>query len=98
VVLIRCPFTGDLTKAAVQSQSRFVALRFHYGLQTRFASVPDVHYGEDRHFATETMGVSEWTLTGTLAGGKKLRVRGCDHYEFADGKVIRKDSYWKIVE
>jgi steroid delta-isomerase-like uncharacterized protein len=68
------------------------------GLQTRFASVPDVHYGEDRHFATETMGVSEWTLTGTLAGGKKLQVRGCDHYEFSDGKVIRKDSYWKIVE
>jgi hypothetical protein len=25
-------------------------------------------------------------------------VRGCDHYEFRDGKVIRKDSYWKIVE
>jgi len=27
-----------------------------------------------------------------------VRVRGCDHWEFRDGKVIRKDSYWKIVE
>jgi len=25
-------------------------------------------------------------------------VRGCDHWEFRDGKVVRKDSYWKIVE
>jgi len=25
-------------------------------------------------------------------------VRGCDHWEFRDGKVMRKDSYWKIVE
>jgi hypothetical protein len=44
------------------------------------------------------MGVSEWLLTGTLRSGKTLEVRGCDHYEFRDGKVVRKDSYWKIVE
>jgi hypothetical protein len=24
-------------------------------------------------------------------------VRGCDHWEFRDGKVVGKDSYWKIV-
>jgi hypothetical protein len=23
---------------------------------------------------------------------------GCDHWEFRDGKVLKKDSYWKIVE
>jgi hypothetical protein len=60
--------------------------------------VPDVHYGDLRHFATDSMGVSEWLLTGTLRSGKKVKVRGCDHYEFRDGKVLRKDSYWKIVE
>jgi ketosteroid isomerase-like protein len=68
------------------------------GLRTRFVMLPDVHYGEDRHWATDTMGVSEWLLTGTLRSGEKIAVRGCDHYEFRDGKVIRKDSYWKIVE
>jgi steroid delta-isomerase-like uncharacterized protein len=68
------------------------------GLQSRFAMLPDVHYGDVRHFATETMGVSEWLVTGTLRSGKAIKVRGCDHYEFSDGKVIRKDSYWKIVE
>ena len=68
------------------------------GLQTRFEMLPDVHYGEVRHFATETMGVSEWLVTGTLRSGASVNVRGCDHYEFREGKVIRKDSYWKIVE
>ena len=67
------------------------------GLQTRFEMLPDVHYGDARHFATETMGVSEWLVTGTLRSGETIEVRGCDHYEFRDGKVVRKDSYWKIV-
>ncbi|TMB53352.1 MAG: nuclear transport factor 2 family protein [Chloroflexi bacterium] len=44
------------------------------------------------------MGVSEWLLTGTTPEGRRVRVRGCDHREFRDGKVIRKDPYWKIVE
>jgi len=68
------------------------------GLQTRFEMLPDVHYGDVRHFATEKMGVSEWLITGTLKSGVTIEVRGCDHYEFRDGKVVRKDSYWKIVE
>ena len=27
-----------------------------------------------------------------------VEVRGCDFYTFRDGKVICKDSHWKIVE
>lgn len=68
------------------------------GLASRFKGLPDVHYGEDRHWIAGNMVVSEWLLTGTTPEGNSVRVRGCDHYEFRDGKVIRKDSYWKIVE
>jgi len=68
------------------------------GLATRFEGLPDVHYGEERHWGSGNRVVSEWLLTGTRPGGEKIRVRGCDHYEFRDGKVVRKDSYWKIVE
>lgn len=68
------------------------------GLQSRFEMLPDVHYGDARHFATGQMGVSEWLVTGTLRSGETISVRGCDHYEFHNGKVIRKDSYWKIIE
>ena len=44
------------------------------------------------------MVFSEWLLTGTTPKGVAVKVRGCDHYEVRDGKVIRKDAYWKIVE
>ncbi len=68
------------------------------GLASRFAGIPDVHYGEDRHWVCEERGVSEWTLTGTTSSGVRLKVRGCDLWEFRNGKVIRKDSYWKILD
>jgi steroid delta-isomerase-like uncharacterized protein len=69
-------------------------------LAGRFKGIPDVHYGDDRHWisADGNQGVSEWTLTGTTMAGVHLKVRGCDLWEFRDGKVTRKDSYWKIVE
>ncbi|HEV2519328.1 MAG TPA: nuclear transport factor 2 family protein [Thermoplasmata archaeon] len=68
------------------------------GLARRFEGLPDVHYGEDRHWVAGDRGVSEWLLTGTTPQGEKVRVQGCDLWEFEGGKVARKDSYWKIVE
>ena len=68
------------------------------GLASRFAGIPDVHYSDDRHWVCGERGVSEWLLTGTTTAGVRLRVRGCDLWEFRDGQVSRKDSYWKIVE
>lgn len=68
------------------------------GLARRFEGIPDVHYGEDRHWVAGDRGVSEWLLTGTTRAGIKVRVRGCDLWEFRGGKVVYKDSYWKIVE
>jgi len=69
-------------------------------LAGRFAGLPDVHYGEAEHFVDEaaSTGMSKWLLTGTTPDGTRRRVRGCDFYTFRDGKVVRKDSYWKIVE
>ncbi len=37
-------------------------------------------------------------LTGTTTDGVRLEVRGCDLWEFRDGSIVRKDSYWKLVE
>jgi ketosteroid isomerase-like protein len=68
------------------------------GLAKRFAGLPDVHYGDDRHWVGEEFGVSEWTLTGTSPTGQRVEVRGVDLLEFAHGKIVRKDSFWKIVE
>jgi ketosteroid isomerase-like protein len=69
------------------------------GLAARFSGIPDVHYGDDDHFACGDRGVSEWTLTGTTTEGERIEVRGCDLWVFdADNKISRKDSYWKIRE
>ena len=69
-------------------------------LAGRFEGLPDVHYGDGEHFvdAAAKTGMSKWTLTGTARDGRRIEVRGCDFYTFRDGKVARKDSYWKIVE
>lgn len=68
-------------------------------LATRFAGIPDVHYGNASHLVDGTTGISKWTLTGTTPQGARIEVNGCDFYTFQDdGLVVRKDSYWKIVE
>src|SRR5262245_53645593 len=67
------------------------------GFAARFAGIPDVHYRDGVHWVAGDRGVSEWTLTGTTVDGERLTVRGCDLWTFRDGKVVRKDSYWKIV-
>jgi hypothetical protein len=55
-------------------------------------------YGDDRHWVSDDRGCSEWLLTGTTTQGELVEVRGCDLFEFRDGKIARKDSYWKLVE
>jgi ketosteroid isomerase-like protein len=67
------------------------------GLATRFAGIPDVHYGDDAHWVAGDRGVSTWLLTGTAKTGERIRVRGVDLLDFRAGKFVKKDSYWKIV-
>ncbi len=91
--------TFDFPRGSEPWGERFVGKdEVRRGLARRFEGLPDVHYGDDRHFLAGDRGVSEWLLTGTTRGGDRLRVRGCDLWEFRDGMVVRKDSYWKIVE
>ena len=89
----------DMPRGPDEWGQRFVGrAAVRKGLAARFEGLPDVRYSEDRHWGSGNRVVSEWLLTGTKTGGERVRVRGCDHYEFHDGQVIRKDSYWKIVE
>ena len=62
----------------------------------RFAGIPDVRYQEDEHFVDGDRGASEWTLSGTTTDGERIEVRGCDLWQIREGKITRKDSYWKI--
>jgi ketosteroid isomerase-like protein len=79
--------------------SRFEGLEgVRRGLAARFEGIPDVRYSDDDHWVSGDNGVSSWLLTGTTKSGEQIRVRGCDLWTFRDGKVVRKDSYWKMVE
>lgn len=94
-----CSF--DFPRGAEPWGQRFIGkAQVREALAGRFKGIPDVHYGEDLHWisADGNKGVSEWTLTGTTTSGVHLKVRGCDLWDFRDGKITRKNSYWKIVE
>lgn len=62
----------------------------------RFSGIPDVRYGDDDHFVDGDRGASEWTLSGTMVDGQRIEVRGCDLWTMRDGKIVKKDSFWKI--
>lgn len=62
----------------------------------RFSGIPDIRYQQDQHFVDGDRGASEWTLSGTTTDGQTIEVRGCDLWTLRDGKVVKKDSYWKI--
>lgn len=64
----------------------------------RFKGIPDVHYEDEGHWVAGDMGVSKWMLTGTTTSGVSLKVRICVLWEFRKDKVVRMDTYWKIVE
>jgi len=68
------------------------------GLGARFSGIPDVSYEGHGDFVSGDRGVSEWTLRGTTVDGEQLEVRGCDLWTFRGDEILRKDSYWKIVE
>jgi ketosteroid isomerase-like protein len=80
--------------------SRFVGVQdVRQGLAQRLEGIPDVHYSDDSHFVCGDRGVSEWTISGTTVDGEGIEVRGCDLWTFGvDGKITRKDSFWKIRE
>jgi len=72
--------------------------RVREGRAGRFRGLPDVHYGDDRRWVSGDHGVSTRLLNGTTADGCHVRGRGCDLLALRDGRIVRKDSYWKIVE
>jgi len=91
--------TFDSPRGRDPHGSRFVGKEAIAGaFRARFEGLPDVHYGDGRHLVCDDRGVSEWLLTGTTPDGAGVEVRGCDLWEFRGDEVVRKDSYWKIVD
>jgi ketosteroid isomerase-like protein len=66
-------------------------------LDALFSALPDVQFVDSVKWVAGDRGVSEWTCVGTTVKGRPIRVRGVDLFEFRDGRVTRKDSYFKKV-
>jgi SnoaL-like polyketide cyclase. len=68
-------------------------------LADRFKVISDMHWSTiDRYICDETRAVTTWYVTGHAADGTVLNYKGCDLWEFKDGLVYNKDTYWKIVQ
>jgi len=89
----------DTPRGPAPGGTRFVGReQVRKGLQARFDGIPDIVYGDDRHWICGDRAVSEWTIRGTQSTGEPIEVRGCDLFEFTGGKISRKNSFWKIVD
>ena len=91
-------FTEDCVYDTPRGQRLVGTEEVRKGFQARFDGIPDIVYDDDRHFVSGDRGVSEWTIRGTQVSGERIEVRGCDLFEFTDGRISRKDSYWKILD
>ena len=66
-------------------------------LDALFTALPDVQFVDAVTWVSGDRGVSEWTCVGTTVKGRPIRVKGVDLFEFRNGRVTRKDSYFKKV-
>lgn len=67
-------------------------------LRGRYAQIPDMRWEEMRHWiCDDSKALSEWVVRGTPIGSEAFEYLGCDLWEFRDGMVVKKDTYWKFI-
>ena len=69
-------------------------------LRARYAVIPDMRWVDMQHFidAGGSRACSEWTVKGTPKEGAPLDWLGCDLWTFRDGRITKKDTYWKLID
>ena len=66
-------------------------------LELRGDKYKSIKFSETELFYAEEQVVGRFRATGEYADGRPLDVRGIDIYDFRDGKISVKDSYWKDI-
>ena len=79
---------GQTYKGKEEIRSYFVPL---------FANSPDVQWKHTAEYVVGNRAVTEWHRTATLPNGQKQEWLGCDLYTFRGDKIVRKDTYIKVV-
>jgi ketosteroid isomerase-like protein len=65
------------------------------GFAAAWATLPDAHWRNGKHFVDGDFGVSQWTFTGTAADGSRVETDGVDVFAFRNGKIILKNAFRK---
>ena len=69
-------------------------------LRARYAVIPDMRWVDMQHFIDVggSRACSEWTVKGTPKEDAPLDWLGCDLWTFRDGRITKKDTYWKLID
>ena len=67
-------------------------------LADRFEVIPDMRWEHIDEFVMGDLAVTVWRVKGSATDGTVLDYRGCDLFQFRDGLIQDKDTYWKIVQ
>ena len=66
-------------------------------MAARAKEMPELRFSETDLIYAGDRVIGTYRATGRFADGRALDVRGCDVYVIRDGKIARKDSYWKQI-
>jgi ketosteroid isomerase-like protein len=66
-------------------------------LAARARDMPELRFSETELMYAENRVIGTYRVTGRHADGRCIDARGCDVYVIRDGKIARKDSYWKQI-
>ncbi len=68
-------------------------------LKKRYTKIPNMRWEEIQHWVfSDTKALSEWVVKGTVISQDSFAMLGCDLWEFQNGLVTKKDTYWKYIE
>ena len=67
-------------------------------LSARYEKIPAMRWEAIKQWSVaDTTAIRAWIGRGTFEDNSKLDCLGCDLWEFRDGLITKKDTYWKII-
>ena len=67
-------------------------------LASRNKTYKSINFSETELFYADEQVIGRFRAVGEYTDGRALDVRGVDIYDFHDGKIAVKDSYWKDIK
>ena len=92
-----CVYSASVGPEPGQTWSGKEQVREGFALMLAFDTGQERHE-EENPIIAGTRGAATWSFTGAGPDGKVLTTRGCDIYEFRDGKIARKDAFRKVYQ